>query len=197
MRSLAVVALLTISLSSLAAHPHVWIDSRTEVYFDADRLDRLVHHWTFDELFSQSVLLDYDTNRNQRIEEAERRQIEANAFSNLRYYDYFTHLVLGGREVQVSEVEDFDARVEGTRLVYTFTIPLDLAVERGWQRIAVGVWDATYFVEVSYASPAVAVYGAREAGVEIDLALRENPAEAYWGGIITPREIRLAYRRAR
>jgi hypothetical protein len=31
--------------------------------------------------------------------------------------------------------------------------------------------------------------------VEIEIGLQENPRESYWGGFITPREIRLAYRK--
>lgn len=197
MRLFAVVALLTLPLYPLLSHPHVWIDAHSEVYFEGGRLDRVVHHWTFDELFTESILLDYDGNRNRRIEERERRDIEAYAFTNLRYYDYFTHLVVEGRQVPITEVKDFNARVENNRLVYSFTIPLDLNVDRGWQRVNLGVWDDTYFVEVSYASPAVAVYGARESGIEIDLAMQENPGEAYWGGFVVPREIRIAYRRQR
>jgi len=179
----------------LTAHPHVWIDAHVGVYFSGQRLQRIVHRWVFDEMFTESILLDYDRNRNRRIEPGENREIEAGAFSNLRHYGYFTHLAVGSREVPIESVEAFQASVEQGRLVYRFEVPLDVEVRSRWQRIHLGVWDDTYFVEVRYDSPAAAVYGARESGVEIDISLEENPNKSYWGGFITPREIRLAYRR--
>lgn len=197
MRRLLIVPLFLISVFGLAAHPHVWIDSHSEFHFSDGRLDRVSHRWIFDQAFSQSILFDYDSNRNGTIETSENRLIEAEAFSNLRHYGYFTHLEVGGREIEITETEAFQASVENGRLVYRFEIPLDLTVAAGWQRINLGVWDETYFVEVRYDSPAAALYGAREEGVEIDLGLRENPGKKYYAGLITPEEIRLAYRRER
>lgn len=180
----------------LTAHPHVWIDAQAEIHFDQDRLARIVHRWVFDEMFTESILLDFDENRNRAIEEAESRAIEQDAFSNLRHYGYFTHLTIGSREIPVAAVERFRASLEEGRLVYRFEIPLREEIRPRWQRISLGVWDDTYFVEVRYDSPAAAVYGAREQGVQIELALQENPAKSYWGGFITPQEIRLAFRKA-
>ena len=180
----------------LTAHPHVWIDAHAEIHFDEERLDRIVHRWVFDEMFTESILLDFDGNRNRAIEPAESRAIEEDAFSNLRHYGYFTHLTIGSREIPVTSVEQFRASLEADRLVYRFEIPVDVEVRDRWQRISLGVWDDTYFVEVSYDSPAAAVYGARDQGVEIDIALQDNPGKSYWGGFITPQEIRLAYRKA-
>ena len=179
----------------VAAHPHVWIDAHLEVYISDQGLNRVVNRWVFDEMFTESILLDYDRNRNREIEPGENSEIEAGAFSNLRHYGYFTHLTVGSREVPVNSVEKFRATLEEGRLVYRFEVPLNVEVRDRWQRIHLGVWDDTYFVEVKYDSPAAAVYGARESGVEIDISLQENPSKSYWGGFITPREIRLAYRR--
>lgn len=180
----------------LAAHPHVWIDAHVEVHFAGERLQRIVHRWVFDEMFTESILLDYDRNRNRRIDPGENGEIEAGAFSNLRHYGYFTHLTIGSREIPIEAVEQFRASVEQGRLVYRFDIPMDVGVRSRWQRVHLGVWDDTYFVEVTYDSPAAAVYGARESGVEVDISLQENTAKSYWGGFITPQEIRLAYRSA-
>lgn len=192
----AVILTLMFLPGFVVAHPHVWIDAHVEIHFSGQRLQRVVHRWTFDDIFTESILLDYDRNRNRRIETRENREIEAGAFANLRHYGYFTHLTVDSTEVPVSAVENFQATVEQGRLVYRFELPFDLEVRSRWQRIRFGVWDETYFVEVNYASPAAAVYGARESGVELDLSLQENPAKSYWGGFITPQEIRLAYRRA-
>lgn len=189
-----VFAVLLLLPQLLPAHPHVWIDAHGELHFNGGRLHRVVHRWTFDELFTESILLDYDTNGNRRIEPGENREIAEGAFSNLEYYDYFTHLTVDGRELPVDRVENFVASVEKGRLVYRFDLPLDVDVRSRWRRITFGVWDDTYFVDVRYDSPAVAVYGHREGGIEIDLAMQENNEKSYWGGFIVPQEVRLAFR---
>jgi tRNA threonylcarbamoyladenosine biosynthesis protein TsaE len=195
MRRLALFLVMILLPGYLIAHPHVWIDAHAEIHFAQEKLQRIVHRWVFDDMFTQSILLDFDQDRNGRIDREESEAIEVDAFSNLRHYGYFTHLVVGSRQIPVTSVERFRATLENDRLVYRFEIPVDLEVRNRWQRIQLGVWDDTYFVEVKYDSPAAAVYGAKEEGVEIEIGLQENPRESYWGGFITPREIRLAYRK--
>lgn len=196
MRRLALLLAFALLPGYLIAHPHVWIDAHAEIHFDGEKLNRIVHRWVFDDMFTQSILLDFDGDRNRQIDAAESKAIERDAFSNLRHYGYFTHLVVGSRKIPVTSVERFRASLEDDRLVYRFEIPIDVHVRARWQRIHLGVWDDTYFVEVNYDSPAAAVYGAREENIEIDISLQDNPAKSYWGGFITPQEIRLAYRKS-
>src|SRR5918994_549986 len=93
-----------------AAHPHVWINDVTTFLFKDRQLAGIRHHWEFDEIFSSYVIDEQDANKDGELDRAEIDAIQANAFSNLRDYGYFTHLRIDGKEVPLTEVADFSAR---------------------------------------------------------------------------------------
>jgi ABC-type uncharacterized transport system substrate-binding protein len=130
------------------AHPHVWIDAVVTFVFADGRLVGLRHHWKFDEFFGSFVLEEHDANRNGELEEAEISAIQANAFSDLQEYDYFTHVRIDGEEMPLSEVTDFTARIEDGVPLYEFAMPLPQSIDPGGDRFAVGVFDPEYYVEV-------------------------------------------------
>ena len=83
-----------------------------------------MHHWEFDEMFGSYVIEEQDADRDGKLDRAEIASIQANAFSNLRDYDYFTHVRIDGKDMPLHEVTDFAARIENGVLVYEFTMPL-------------------------------------------------------------------------
>ena len=132
----------------VAAHPHVWINDVTTFLFEDRQLAGIRHHWEFDEIFSSYVIDEQDADRDGKLDRAEIDSIQANAFSNLRDYGYFTHLRIDGKEVPLTKVADFTARIEGDVLVYEFTLPLEKPIDPAGDRFAVGVYDPEYYVEV-------------------------------------------------
>ncbi len=54
------------------AHPHVFAEARMEVVIgDQGVIDELRHVWRFDELFSSTVLVEFDTSANLKLEAEE------------------------------------------------------------------------------------------------------------------------------
>ena len=56
------------------------------------------HHWEFDEMFGSYVIEEQDAERKGTLDGAEIAFIQANVFSNLRDYDYFTHVRIDGKD---------------------------------------------------------------------------------------------------
>ncbi len=131
-----------------AAHPHVWITAVTTFQFKDRMLVGLRHHWEFDEIFGSDVIHEHDANRNGKLERAEIASIQANAFSNLRDYDYFTHVRVTGKDMPLRKVTDFTARIDKGVLVYEFTMPLPKPIDPAASQFAAGIYDPEYFVEV-------------------------------------------------
>jgi ABC-type uncharacterized transport system substrate-binding protein len=131
-----------------AAHPHVWINAVATFLFEDRMLVGVRHHWEFDEMFASLVIEEQDAGRNGKLDRAEIASIQANAFSNLRDYDYFTHVRIDGNDVPLHEVRDFAARIDDRVLVYEFTMPLAKPVDPGADRFAAGIYDPEYYVEV-------------------------------------------------
>jgi ABC-type uncharacterized transport system substrate-binding protein len=130
------------------AHPHVWIDAVVTFVFEDGQLVGLRHHWKFDEFFGSFVIEEYDADGDGAFDAAELGAIRAGAFSNLREFDYFTHLRINGAKLPLQEVSSFTARIEDGVLVYEFAMPLPEPVDPGENSFAASVYDVEYYVEV-------------------------------------------------
>lgn len=131
-----------------AAHPHVWIDAVTTFVFEDRALVGVRHQWRFDELFSAFVIEEHDANGDGAFDAAETQAVRAQAFANLREYDYFTHLRVDGKKLPLDEVTDFTAENDDGVLVYSFIMPLPEPVDPGAEPVAVGIYDPEYYVEI-------------------------------------------------
>jgi ABC-type uncharacterized transport system substrate-binding protein len=130
-----------------AAHPHVWINAVATFLFEDRMLVGVHHHWEFDEMFGSCVIEEQDAVTASWTPRGV-ASIEANAFSDLRDYDYFTHVRIDGKELPLHEVADFAARIENGVLVYEFTLPLREPIDPGASQFAAGIYDPEYYVEV-------------------------------------------------
>lgn len=137
----------------LAAHPHVFVDSRVEAEVSGTRLEGFWVEWTFGRLYSAGIIQDFDRDRDGQFNQAEVRGVQKGAFSNLENYDYFMRLFLDGEELPaVTGVEEFDAAIlDGSRMRYRFFVPLRRDLEPGEHELVVTIFDTTCFSEFSYA----------------------------------------------
>ena len=109
------------------AHPHVWVDTRAEVVFDAqDRVSAVRHAWTFDDAFSVYVIQGLDENEDGIYTREELSSLAQINVESLADFEFFTFM--GVEEAEV----DFDAPVDywldydagKSRLTLNFTLPL-------------------------------------------------------------------------
>lgn len=150
-RRLTLAAVLTVAGTPAAeAHPHVWIDYELTVVFEKGLIVALTQEWSFDEDFSATVLRDVagDKKPAKTLGPPEIAKIEKNAFSNLKNYGYFAHVFAGDDKVGTREATGFKARLDGAKLVYDFTVPLEHGVDAKSGEVTIGVWDDTYYVDV-------------------------------------------------
>lgn len=147
---LALAMLFCLFAGSASGHPHVWVDYGLTALFEQGRVAALRQEWSFDEDFTASVLADVAKHRGKAaLSAAEIAALKASAFSNLKNYDYFSHVWSGDKPVPIDkEVRDFQARLDGDRLVYRFTVVLGQPIDPRVAPLKVGIWDDTYYVDV-------------------------------------------------
>jgi len=151
MKRLLVSLLLALGLGiPAAAHPHMFIDSQVTAVFDEQELRGFWIKWKFDQMFTASIRLDYDRNRDGQFNDQEARIIEQNAFANLKNYHYFITLSHGNESYQVDRVEQFDAWMEGDRLAYKFFVPYPLSISAADNRVKLVIFDDTFFCDIAY-----------------------------------------------
>jgi ABC-type uncharacterized transport system substrate-binding protein len=182
-----------VAVTSVYSHPHVFIENSFVFLFGDDGLEGIAVTWIFDEIFSASVIMDHDRNRNRALEPNEVEAIRKNAFSHLANFNYFLHVDTGGGKIKIKTVRNFEAEIVGRRLAYRFTVPLKLAAGVKEKTIRAGCFDNTYFCDVRYAKDGP-VKTENASRIACSWELVADRTNAYWGGIIVPQIVRLRFR---
>ena len=181
---------LAVSAQPARAHPHVWIDNIATFTFKQGKIASIRLNWTFDEIFSASIIAQFDKNKDRKFDTAELEALEKGAFSNLKSYGYFTYVTVDDKPVPTERVTGFTARIEKDHLVYEFTVPLDRPVDPISQRFTLSVYDLEYFVELDMGGRNGARYDG-DAGVVCAATVAENPNKRIYSGQVIPLEMRL------
>ena len=174
------------------AHPHVFLYSTVTIVFDDAGLAGFRVKWRFDEMFSSSILLDFDKNGNKRFEPPEIQAVEAGAFANLKQFNYFMHVRINGKPFEVQYVTDFSAAMEDDKLVYRFFVPCHVTAIETFKQVSLSIYDQTYYSSVFWADAPVA-YKNADAYV-VNHHIEKNKDEAYYYGQVYPEEVRLRFR---
>ncbi|MCD4796017.1 MAG: DUF1007 family protein [Candidatus Cloacimonetes bacterium] len=147
MRKFVIIYFILFSIQ-LFSHPHVWIEYAAEVIFSEEGLEGLEIEWTFDEMFSWQIVMDYTEDHDFEISEEESKIIENEAFAYLAESGYFADFYVNGKKYEVRKVEKFHAECRGELLVYHFYIPWKVPVKKGTIYLKICFFDETIFCEV-------------------------------------------------
>ncbi|MGA2761924.1 MAG: DUF1007 family protein [Spirochaetia bacterium] len=171
---------------SACAHPHVFINNKMTVLFDAGKLSGISFRWVFDDMFSEMILTDFKPNVDGGFSAKQTAAIKSGAFDNLENYHYFLVFFVGKKPLKKIRIEQFTPSVvEGSKLVYSFFVPLDLPVTAEEQSVRVTVYDDTYFVafDLMHADD-VAVKG--DDGISVGLSIEKTKVKPLWPGQYMP-----------
>ena len=176
------------------AHPHVFISGKITAQFDRAVLTGIAFTWTFDEIFSSMILRDYRPQENGTFASKTASALKAGAFDNLANYHYFVSFMLGGKSVPKFRVERFTPSVaEKGRLVYSFFVPLSLAVKASEQTVRVTVYDDTYYVAFDQLRIEDVTVGG-DSSVVSGLAVEKTTAKASWPGQYMPDQLVIRFK---
>ena len=152
-RQLIAAASLTASLFTAApavAHPHVFVDAKAEVVFDANGDITAVRHiWQFDENFTAYATLNLDANNDGKLSEDELVPLADTNMEALREYDFFTYLYEGKTKVAFEKPREYWLDFHDKRLTLFYTLPLKTPLKvKGAAMLEVG--DPEYFVAINF-----------------------------------------------
>ncbi len=86
------------------AHPHIFVEARMEVLSnDKGEVTEVRNVWRFDELFSSSVLLDFDKNTNGKLDDSELAELGETMRTSLADFHYFTTITQDGKKYPRAE----------------------------------------------------------------------------------------------
>ena len=122
--ALPLLTLLALSAPGLAlAHPHIFAEARLEVIAaDDGTVSELRNIWRFDEVFSSSVLLDFDANTDLKLDEAELAELGQVMHASLADFDYITTMTVDGQDVAMAKPDAIRVSYEENQILVFFAV---------------------------------------------------------------------------
>lgn len=140
------------------AHPHNWIDLRVEVRFDKDgRVVGLFHKWLFDDIYSVTITEGMDGDGDGTPDQTRLDELHKSVVSNLKEYNYFTHVEQGGIGVTFGPVSQGAMTMFGNRLEFSFYLPFATTIDPKRSPLNYRVFDPSYYIEMLHAESKDAV----------------------------------------
>lgn len=147
---LVLAAVLSAVPCGLSAHPHVLVDAKSEVVFDADGRMRSVRHvWQFDPAFSAYAIQGLDENGDGQLSAAELQPLAKINVESLQEFDFFTYLAIGGEALEFSEPQEYWLELRGGGLTLFYELPLTTPIAVA-PDTTLEVFDPEYFVAFNF-----------------------------------------------
>lgn len=169
------------------SHPHMFVTPSIEIVFDKDGIAGFQQQWIFDDMFSSSIIADFDKNRDGKLSKSEIKVIEKDAFSYTSEQDYFTRLKEGDKKIPLKRVTKFNAWIKDGVLVYSFFLPHKIALSKKNTKIVLAVYDSTYYVAFDFKSVKDLTYKNAE-NYNYKAEMYNNTSKKYYYGQIAPLE---------
>lgn len=160
-----------------AAHPHVFVTSRSQIVYQPDgKVTGVRQAWTFDDMFSSFATQGLDADKDGKLSREELQPLAQTNVDSLKEFDYFTFAKLAGKKLLFRPPTDYWLDYNGTVLTLHFFLPLNAPQDQGRKPLAVEIYDPTYYVafEMAEDDPAIAV---GSPGCAVDV-VRPRPPDA-------------------
>ncbi len=161
------------------AHPHVWIDLRVELLFDANgHLTGLRQTWLADELYSAFATEGFDGDGDGTPDSTALNALLAENLRNLKEYGYFTVVEDQRGPIATGEVTTFASTMRGPQLQMVFELPLARPYDPRAGDLRYAIYDPSYYISMLHAErdDAVSLVGAPDG---CGLRVGKPPATAY------------------
>lgn len=154
----------SITAGPAQAHPHVFIESRTEVIINSKhQITGFRHHWVFDKQYTSFALVGMDVNKDGKYSKEELAPLAKENIESLHEYGFFTYPRQNKKDLPLNEPIDAQLSYENDILVLNFTLPLKEPVSILANPVKLGVYDPEFFIaflEPKDKSPVVMAAGA-------------------------------------
>jgi ABC-type uncharacterized transport system substrate-binding protein len=146
------VAVLAMDPQRAAAHPHILIDARTELLFNAQgEVVGVSNIWDFDDAFSAYAIQGYDSKGDGKPTKEDLQAFAEINVKSLAEYNYFTRMKIDGVGVSFGRPKNYFDVFANEKLTLSFTLPLAKPLDIRGKTIQLEVYDPTYFAAITFA----------------------------------------------
>ena len=110
-------------ISTAEAHPHMWIDLKSEIIIqDQTMVSAIYQEWLFDDFFSASLI--EEASQNPKGLEVGIEAVVEEILDNLESHDYFTLINVNGKKISSNPIKSFEVDVRENRVWVSFSLPI-------------------------------------------------------------------------
>ena len=144
------LAVLLASTVPASVHPHVFAEARLDVVVNPDQTVKTLRHlWRFDDLFSSTVLVEFDANSDLQLDDAELQEVSNTVYQSLAEYNYFQLVTVDGRDVAMKPPAALMANYENDQLIILFESEPAAALKLTG-KVDFGIYDPTFYTAIDY-----------------------------------------------
>lgn len=142
------LAALVGAVSAAAAHPHVFVDARSQIVFDAEgRIVAVRQIWRFDDAFSAFASQGLDKDGDGTLSVEELQPLAKVNVDSLKDYDYFSFLRVAGKRTGFKIPKEYWLQSADGYLTLFFTLDLMQPMKPDATGVTLDVFDPGYFVD--------------------------------------------------
>ncbi len=146
----AAVALPLVASAPALAHPHIFAEARLEIGISEDREVKWLRHvWRFDDLFSSTVLLEFDMNRDNQLDAEELELVASVVHESLAEFGYFQMVAADGGDIKMEPPEKMIASFQDDNLIIAFESRPEETLILG-EQVDFGVYDPTFYTAIDF-----------------------------------------------
>lgn len=131
-------------------HPHVFAEAKLNIEIDGTgTVSKLSHVWRFDEIFSETVLFEFDKDTDGKISAEEQAQISQTIVESIGEYNYFEAVIDNGKEVKMAKPADLLASFDGRTLIVSYS-NAPVTPMRAAGKVSFGIYDPTFYTAIDF-----------------------------------------------
>ncbi len=166
----AVFAVLVLAAAPAFAHPHVWVDAKSEVVFDgAGNITAVRHIWRFDDAYSAFATQGLDTDGDGKFSQEELKPLADLNVESLKDFGYFTFIMAGGKDRDFGKPKEYWLSYDDGLLTLFFTLPTAEPIPVKGGQATLDVYDPTYYVDFAFVKDDPVVLDGAPPGCTVDV----------------------------
>lgn len=140
------------------AHPHVFVQANMEIVInDKGQFTELRHVWKFDELFSSTLVFDFDKNGDNKLDKAEIEEITNTIKSSISEYDFYTAMRSGKDVINFYEPDKLNAYMENGEMIMFFSIEPEKPHDFKTAPLRISASDTSYYVAFEFSEKNITI----------------------------------------
>ncbi|WP_158215823.1 DUF1007 family protein [Notoacmeibacter marinus] len=148
-RSLATLAFALGGTAAAYAHPHVWAEARMEVVIEGNAVTALRHVWRFDDIFTATVILEFDRNTDNTLDSDELEEVGSVIRESTAEFGYFQSVTKNDEAAPMMPPPVIQTDLQDGRLLVFFESrsmpPMPLT-----GKLSFGVFDPTFYTAIDF-----------------------------------------------